>query len=177
MKFTYHISFALWYLLSLLPLWLLYVISDLVYFPLYYVARYRRKVVRQNLAKSFPGKTEKEIVRTEKQFYQWFCDYVVETVKLMSMSKEQTRRRMTFSGVDDIVAAMDETGKNFCFVYLGHYGNWEWIASLPYWCPDDVKCGQIYHPLRNKAMDKLFLRLRGQFGGVCIPMKETLRKL
>ena len=177
MKFTYHISFALWYLLSLLPLWLLYVISDLVYFPLYYVIRYRRKVVRQNLTNSFPEKDEKEIIRTEKQFYQWFCDYVVETVKLMSMPKEQTRRRMTFSGVDDIVAAMDETGKNFCFVYLGHYGNWEWIASLPYWCPDDVKCGQIYHPLRNKAMDKLFLRLRGQFGGVCIPMKETLRKI
>lgn len=177
MKLAYIISFALWYLLSLLPLKVLYVISDLVYFPLYHVVRYRRKVVRQNLTTSFPEKDIKEIIRIEKGFYAWFCDYVVETIKLMSMSKEQTRRRMTFGGVDHIVADMEQTGKTFCFVYLGHYGNWEWIASLPYWCPDDVKCGQIYHPLRNKTVDRLFLRLRGLFGGVCIPMKETLRKI
>lgn len=177
MKIIYYIVFTIWYLISLLPLSVLYFVSDILYYPLYYVVRYRRKVVRQNLVNSFPEKSEEEITRIEKKFYSWFCDYVVETLKLMSMSKEQTRRRMTFSGVDDIVAAMEKTGKNFCFVYLGHYGNWEWIASLPYWCPDDVKCGQIYHPLRNKAMDKLFLRLRGQFNGVCIPMKETLRKI
>lgn len=177
MKIIYYIVFTIWYLISLLPLRVLYFVSDILYYPLFYVVRYRRKVVRQNLVNSFPEKSEEEITRIEKKFYSWFCDYVVETLKLMSMSKEQTRRRMTFSGVDDIVAAMEKTGKNFCFVYLGHYGNWEWIASLPYWCPDDVKCGQIYHPLRNKAMDKLFLRLRGQFNGVCIPMKETLRKI
>jgi KDO2-lipid IV(A) lauroyltransferase len=72
---------------------------------------------------------------------------------------------------------MEKEDKNFCFVYLGHYCNWEWIASLPYWCPDDVKCGQIYHPLYNKAFDRLFLRLRNQFGGECIAMKETLRRI
>ena len=177
MKLVYHIVFALWYLLSLLPLRVLYFVSDILFYPLYYAIRYRRKVVRQNLVKSFPEKNEKEIIFIEKKFYRWFCDYVVETIKQFSMSKKQMTRRMTFSGVDDIVAAMEKEGKNFCFVYLGHYCNWEWIASLPYWCPDDVLCGQIYHPLRNKAFDRLFLDLRGQFGGVCIPMKETLRKI
>lgn len=177
MNIVYNLSFALWYLLSLLPLQVLYRVSDILYYPLYYVVRYRRQVVRQNLTGSFPEKSEKEIIRIEKEFYAWFCDYVVETVKQMSMSKHQMMRRMTFSGVDDIVKAMDQEDKKFCFVYLGHYGNWEWIASLPYWVPADVKCGQIYHPLRNKAVDRLFLRLRNQFGGVCIPMKETLRKI
>lgn len=177
MNIVYNLSFALWYLLSLLPLQVLYRVSDILYYPLYYVVRYRRQVVRQNLTGSFPEKSEKEIIRIEKEFYAWFCDYVVETVKQMSMSKHQMMRRMTFSGVDDIVKAMEQENKNFCFVYLGHYGNWEWIASLPYWIPADVKCGQIYHPLRNRAVDRLFLRLRNQFGGVCIPMKETLRKI
>lgn len=174
---VYNLSFALWYLLSLLPLQVLYRVSDILYYPLYYVVRYRRQVVRQNLTGSFPEKSEKEIIRIEKEYYAWFCDYVVETVKQMSMSKHQMMKRMTFSGVDDIVKAMEQENKNFCFVYLGHYGNWEWIASLPYWVPADVKCGQIYHPLRNRAVDRLFLRLRNQFGGVCIPMKETLRKI
>lgn len=177
MKITYYIAYALWYLLSLLPLWLLYFVSDLLFFPTYYLARYRRKIVRQNLTGSFPEKDLKEIVRIEKRFYHFFCDYIVETIKLFSMSEEQMKRRMVFKGVDHIVSAMEKEDKNFCFVYLGHYCNWEWIASLPYWCPDDVKCGQIYHPLYNKAFDRLFLRLRNQFGGECIAMKETLRRI
>lgn len=177
MKITYYIAYALWYLLSLLPLWLLYFVSDLLFFPTYYLARYRRKIVRRNLTGSFPEKDLKEIVRIEKRFYHFFCDYIVETIKLFSMSEEQMKRRMVFKGVDHIVNAMEKEDKNFCFVYLGHYCNWEWIASLPYWCPDDVKCGQIYHPLYNKAFDRLFLRLRNQFGGECIAMKETLRRI
>ena len=177
MKITYYIAYALWYLLSLLPLWLLYFVSDLLFFPTYDLARYRRKIVRRNLTGSFPEKDLKEIVRIEKRFYHFFCDYIVETIKLFSMSEEQMKRRMVFKGVDHIVSAMEKEDKNFCFVYLGHYCNWEWIASLPYWCPDDVKCGQIYHPLYNKAFDRLFLRLRNQFGGECIAMKETLRRI
>lgn len=177
MKITYYIAYALWYLLSLLPLWLLYFVSDLLFFPTYYLARYRRKIVRRNLTGSFPEKDLKEIVRIEKRFYHFFCDYIVETIKLFSMSEEQMKRRMVFKGVDHIVSAMEKEDKNFCFVYLGHYCNWEWIASLPYWCPDDVKCGQIYHPLYNKAFDRLFLHLRNQFGGECIAMKETLRRI
>lgn len=177
MKITYYIAYALWYLLSLLPLWLLYFVSDLLFFPTYYLARYRRKIVRRNLTGSFPEKDLKDIVRIEKRFYHFFCDYIVETIKLFSMSEEQMKRRMVFKGVDHIVSAMEKEDKNFCFVYLGHYCNWEWIASLPYWCPDDVKCGQIYHPLYNKAFDRLFLRLRNQFGGECIAMKETLRRI
>ena len=76
-----------------------------------------------------------------------------------------------------LVKKLEEENKNFCFIYLGHYCNWEWIASLPYWVPEDILCGQIYHPLYNKAFDRLFLRLRNQFGGECISMKETLRRI
>lgn len=178
MKMVYYLVFTFWYLLSLLPLGILYVVSDiLLYLPLYYLLRYRRKVVRTNLLNSFPNKPLKDIVRIEKGFYHFLCDYMVETIKLMSMSKEQLKRRMTFGGVDEIVHKMEEQHKTFCFVYLGHYCNWEWIASLPYWVPEDVLCGQIYHPLYNKAMDKLFLRLRNHFGGECIAMKETLRRI
>ena len=84
---------------------------------------------------------------------------------------------MTFEGIDVITSEMEKNDKDLCFVYLGHYGNWEWIASLAYWTPDDFLCAQIYHPLRNKAFDKLFLNLRNQFGGECIPMKVTLRRI
>ena len=177
MNILYHLAFAFWYACSLLPLRFLYVVSDMLYYPLYYVVRYRRRVVRKNLTESFPEKTTAEIIRIEKQFYAFFCDYVVETLKQFSMSEKQMRRRMTFSGTDDIIRDMEREGKHFTFIYLGHYCNWEWIASMPYWFPEKTLCGQIYHPLYNKAFDRLFLKLRSQYGAICIPMKETLRKI
>ena len=91
----YYSVFFLWYLLSLLPLRFLYFISDLLFYPLYYCIRYRRKIIRNNLSNSFPEKDLKEIVQIEKQFYSFFCDYIVETLKLFSISKKQLMRRMT----------------------------------------------------------------------------------
>ena len=176
MKLIYYSVFFLWYLLSLLPLRVLYVVSDLLFFPLYYIIRYRRRIVRRNLETSFPDKSPDEIGRIERDFYHFFGDYVMETLKLFSMSKRQMRRRMTFGGLDALRAELQGAGKKTCFVYLGHYCNWEYVASLANWVPD-FHCGQIYHPLYNRAFDQLFLRLRSQFGGECIPMKETLRRL
>lgn len=178
MRIFYYIVFGLWYLLSLLPLWVHYLFSDLVLFPLlYYLIGYRRKVVQANLKGAFPEKGNCELATIEKGFYHFLCDYMVETVKAFTMSKEQMMRRMTFSGQEQIVETMEREGKQFCFVYLGHYCNWEWIASLTYWVPAEFHCAQIYHRLRNTAMDALFLRLRSRYGGECIPMKETLRRI
>lgn len=177
MKIVYYIVFFTWYLLSLLPLKILYFISDILFLLVYYIVRYRRTIVRKNLLGSFPEKPKEKIIEIEKQYYHFFCDYIVETLKLFSISKEELKKRMTFSGIEEIEREMHEKDRTFCFAYLGHYCNWEWIASLPYWVSDDMLCGQIYHPLYNKAFDKLFLNLRNKFGGTSIPMKETLRRI
>lgn len=177
MKLLYYLFYAGWYLLSLLPFWLLYLISDGLYYLLYHVVRYRRRVVRKNLVNSFPEKSEAEIVRIEKEFYAFFCDCAVETIKQFSMSEAEMKRRMTFTGIDELQRDMRERGTNFAFIYLGHYCNWEWIASMAMAFDKDITSGQIYHPLYNKAFDRLFLDLRSRYGGVCIPMKETLRRI
>ena len=177
MNIVYHLVFAFWYVCSLLPFRVLYALSDALFYPLYYVVRYRRRVVRRNLVESFPEKTEEEIVHIEKQFYSFFCDYIVETLKQLSLSEKEIRRRMTFSGTDDLIRDMERDDKHYTFIYLGHYCNWEWIASMPYWFPKGTVCGQIYHPLYNKAFDRLFLEMRSRYGAQCIPMKETLRKI
>lgn len=90
-KTVYNIVFAFVWLLSVLPLWILYRLSDGLYYIMYYVARYRRRLVRKNLTASFPDKTEDEIVKIEKKFYSWLCDYFVETVKLATMSEQQIK--------------------------------------------------------------------------------------
>ena len=89
---TYHIIRTLWKLMSLLPMGVLHFFSDLIYFPLYYVARYRRKVVHTNLTNAFPEKSEQEIIKIEKKFYSAFCDYIVENLKLMDMNPEKAKK-------------------------------------------------------------------------------------
>ena len=169
----YYIVFSFWFLASLLPLRLLYVFSDLLYYPLYYGVRYRRKVVRNNLVSSFPEKDMKEIIQIEKDFYSFFCDYMVETVKLFSMSKKEMQKRMTFEGTELVTDAFD-AGRS-CSCYLGHYCNWEWVSSLPIHLGRPEICGQVYHPLENAAFDKLFLHLRSRFGAKSITMNDTFR--
>ena len=102
-----YFVFSILYVLSLLPMRLLYVVSDGLYIIVYRLVGYRRKLVRKHLESCFPEKDKDFIVKTEKGFYHWFCDYVVETVKLLTMSRETLRRRMVFKGVelvDEIVA-------------------------------------------------------------------------
>jgi len=175
MKILYYLVLSLWYLLSLLPLSVLYVLSDGLYLILYHIVGYRKKVVRQNLASSFPEKTATELRQIEHDFYHFFCDYLVESIKMKTMSREEMKRRMVFKGMDIIQQSVNE-GQSVA-VYLGHYCNWEWVASLPMWLTGNVKCGQIYHPIENKDFDRLFLSQRQRFDALCIPMQDTLRKI
>lgn len=178
MKWYFMPVWGFFYLLSLLPFRVLYFVSDVLLFPLvYYIIRYRRGLVRRQLSESFPERDDVELRQIARRFYHFLCDYIVETIKLMSMSQEEIRRRIQFVGVDQVPRDMEATGHNFALVYLGHYGNWEWVSSFPLWIPEDVHGGQIYHPLRNKSVDKMFLDIRQQFGAQCIPMKETYRRL
>jgi len=175
MKLLYYIVFAVWYVFSLLPLRILYVLSDLLFWLLYAVVGYRKAVIRKNLKESFPEKSEEELRKIERGFYRFFCDYLVETIKMMTISKENIHRRLTFKGtelVDEIV----ESGQS-CAVYLGHLGNWEWVTSLPLWVTPKAQCGQIYHPLENKEFDRLFLYSRQRLGAKCIAMQDTLREI
>lgn len=163
------------YFLSLLPLRVHYYFSDVICFIVYRVIGYRRDIVWQNLTSSFPDKSERERKSIEHGFYHWFCDYLVETIKLISISEQQLKGRMVFKGIDTVDKVVGE-GQS-CAVFLGHYCNWEWVTSLPLWVCKEVQFGQIYHVLENPSIDKFFLKLRQRFGAVCIPMAETLRKV
>ena len=175
MKILYYLTLAVWYSLSLLPLRVHYLLSDCLFWILYGMIGYRKRVVRSNLASSFPEKTEAELQQIERGFYHFFCDYLVESIKLLTISHEELKRRLVFKGTETVNEVV-ESGQS-CAVYLGHYCNWEWITSLPLWVTAKAQCGQIYHPIENKDFDRLFLRLRQRMGAVCIPMQDTLRKI
>ena len=175
MKILYYIIYAVWYVFSLLPMRVHYVISDLMFWLLYKLVGYRRDVVRKNLTESFPEKSEEELRRIERGFYHFFCDYLVETVKLMTISREEMKRRVVFKHAE-LVDEIMGSGQSIA-LYLGHYCNWEWVSSIPLWLNPNAWCGQVYHPLENKDFDKLFLKIRERMDAHSIAMQDTLREV
>lgn len=171
----YYIIYGLVYLLSILPFWVLYGLADFLFIIIYYVARYRRKIVRKNLCNSFPEKSEKEIKSIERKFYRWFCDYLFETFKLLSISDKNLLKHIDFVGLERLEDAFDR-GQD-CATILGHYCNWEWLSAtgLGYKRHPEAITGLIYHRLRSKAMDRLFLKLRNAHKGFCVKKAYTLR--
>lgn len=177
MKLLQVIAYAAFYLVSLLPYRALYVLADVLHVIVYDVVRYRLKVVRHNIATSFPEKSPAELRSIERGFYRWLCDYFVETIKLMTVSREELLRHVEFRGTELIEDSFDR-GQT-CAGILGHYGNWELLSAtgITFRRHPEAVVGLIYHPLRNQVFDRLFIKIRQSMGGVCVPKQDILRYL
>lgn len=174
-KVMYYLLFSIVYVVSLLPLRVLYVLSDAAYIILYHVVGYRLSLVRRSLRDSFPTKSDEELLTTERRFYHFFCDYIFETIKLASISKEEMRRRVKFTGLEHIYNGIDE-GHNVA-LYLGHYCNWEWVTSVGLHLPEEALGCQVYHILENKVFNALMLTIRSNMGTESISMQNILRRI
>lgn len=174
-KIQYFFLYSWTKLHALLPMRALYVLSDILYFWICIVGKYRIKVVRRNLKAAFPDKNEKELRKVERDFYHHFCDYLVETLKLMHISERELQRRAYVTNPEFINDLMDKGHTTFV-VYMGHYGNWEWFSGSTTRF-NNLKMYQIYRPLNNKAADKLFLKLRTRFGSFCMAKNNTVREM
>ena len=169
--------YGTWYALSLLPLWMHYLFSDILYLVLAYLLRYRHRVVWKNLKTSYPDKSDKELKTLQHQFYRHFCDILVETVKYTSITDKNIMRRMTFKGADKVAEILN-SGQSVALL-LGHYGNWEWVSSLVLWVrpliTNNTVMGQIYHPLEIEVINRVVLKTRDRMKSDSVSMKETLR--
>lgn len=172
---AYYITYTFWRLLSAMPSRILYYISDFIYLIIYRIIGYRKKVVRKNLTTSFPEKSSEEIKLIEKKFYKGLCDYFMETIKMLNMPAEKINRRIKFENTEEINKLVSE-GRNVT-VYMSHSFNWEYVTSLPLHLIEEAHCGQIYHPLENEYFNKLFKKIRGQYGSENITMRNTLRRI
>lgn len=171
----FTLVYAFFYMLSLLPMWVLYRLADVGYLLIYYVLKYRRGIVRQNLVSSFPEKTNSEIVNIEKQFYRWFADYFLESIKLLSISRRQLAKRLTIINADLIENDFKE-GTHVAAI-LGHYCNWEWLSAVTIGLPNNRVVALVYKPIKNKIINHLFYCLRSSQRGVPVAKNDILRAL
>jgi KDO2-lipid IV(A) lauroyltransferase len=169
----YYIFYGINWFLSFLPLWILYFISDFIYLLLFYFPSYRRKVVETNLKNSFPEKTPEEIRLIEKKFYKHLADLLIETFKLLHMSKKEQNKRFTYSNIGIIDKLREE--KRDIIAVLGHYNNWEWPTMLPEYL--QYKTVIIYKPLQNKYFNSFINKQRSKDGIVLTPMSAIIREI
>jgi len=167
-----HIGVFFLYLLSLLPLSVLFFFARLLYYLLYYVIGYRKKVVRQNLINSFPEKSFGEIVSIEKKFFGFLADLIFEIIKMTTISRKETLKRVKFSGLAQLEKHFN-AGESV-LACTGHYGNWE-LGTLALGLNIPAKTMVIFKPLTNKIFEDWFNDFRTRYGNIFIAMRQTLR--
>ncbi|WP_195475036.1 lysophospholipid acyltransferase family protein [Bacteroides finegoldii] len=174
-KLIYWLVYGGMWLFSALPFRVLYVLSDFNYLLMYHVGRYRRKVVRENLEKSFPEKTEAERLQIERKFYRYLSDYMLEDLKLLHMSAEDLCQRMIYKNTELYLELTEKYGG--IIVMIPHYANYEWLIGMgSVMKPGDVPV-QVYKPLKDKYLNELFKQIRSRFGGYNIPKHSTAREI
>jgi len=164
----YYIVFPIVYCISLLPWRILYIISDALYFLAYYIIKYRRKVVYNNLLIAFPEKSPKERVKIEKEFYHHLIDSFVETVKLISISRKDFDKHciVDATAVNNLYAS----GKNVQ-ILAGHFFNWEFL-NLGMSANINYPFIGVYMNISSKTVSRILIPMRKKFGTILIPASE-----
>lgn len=147
--------------LAYLPLCVHYLFATLLWPVVYYVARYRVKVVRENLRRSFPEKSQKELRKTERQYYRHLADLVVEGLYNMRASLRLVKKHYLFEN-EEILEPFYKENRSIVLL-SSHYNNWEYmITSLN---------SRISHhaigvgkPLDNKGFGRFITARRARYG-------------
>lgn len=161
-------------IISRLPLPILYLFSDFLFFLSFNLVKYRRKIVYKNLKNAFPSKQEQEIRDIERNFYSNLCDYAVETLKLLTISEKDLRKRMIYKN-PELVEAYKQKGQSVIYV-TSHQFNWEWlVAAGDLYLPIPVDF--VYQPLSSKFFDQFSLFIRTRFGAYPIKRAEVAREI
>jgi len=160
--------------LAKLPFSVLYLLSDFLFFVGFRIIKYRRAIVWDNLKNSFPSKDHEELRVIEKNFYANLCDYAVETLKLLSISKHELSRRMSYTNPEILKPYVDRNQS--VILMASHQFNWEWLmvsgsANLP------LKLDFIYQRVSSQSFDHLIMQCRTRFGGYPIERKQTAREV
>ncbi|MBT8393788.1 MAG: lipid A biosynthesis acyltransferase [Flavobacteriaceae bacterium] len=170
---AYLIIYPFLWLISILPFRLLYAFSDLLYIFIYKIFGYRKRTVKENLNLVFPEKSKEEVNRIMNKFYHHLCDMIVESIKSMTISEAQMKKRYVFTNVE-IIRELGKANKSIALM-CGHYASWEWIFILQTYI--EHRGYAIYKKLANKYFDRLVKRIRAKYNSYLITTKESIAVL
>jgi len=169
----FYLLYPLIWVLTLLPLWIQYLLSDLLFALNFLFIGYRKKVVYLNLRNSFPEKSNKDIRIIARKFYRHFFDQIIESIALIHMSPKRILKHIRFKN-PEVIEDLYKKNKGVILV-TGHHGNWEWHTPLQMLVSH--KTLAIYKPLNNKHFDRMYINIRSRYGMTPVPMNSILREL
>lgn len=173
-RLVFLLAYPILWLISVLPFWLFYLVSDMVYFIVYHIARYRRKTVSENLRLVFPEKSSEEIANIRKKFYKHMVDMFLEMIKSITISNDELKKRFEFTNLEEIVKI--RSMNKSIIVACGHYASYEWMNSLQLYGLDYRAFG-IYKKIRNPHFDKLVKDIRGRYDGTLISTSKATKTI
>lgn len=166
----YILIYPFIWIVSILPFPVLYLLSDCVCFLVYRIFKYRKRVVRGNIAMTLPHLSEKERTIIEKKFYGHLCDLFLEMIKTLSISKKEIEKRYTFSNME-VYYDLEKKEKSIALL-CAHYASYEWAVSMNYHI--HFMGYGVYKKLANPYFDKLVRKIRSKFKSQLIDSKETI---
>ncbi|MEI6138148.1 MAG: lysophospholipid acyltransferase family protein [Mariniphaga sp.] len=169
----YYLLRSVTWIVSKMPLRLLYFFSDLMYYPIYYIFRYRRRVVAQNLFNSFPEKSKAELEVIAKKFYHHLCDLFIEMLYFDRMSVEFGKKCVKYKNLELPNSYLDSGRNVICL--LGHYNNWEWFSLWTLYT--NYKFYPVYKKLRSGSFDRFYYNLRCRFGAIPLERSDTFKQM
>ena len=159
-------------LVAILPFRVIYILSDIMYFIIYYIVGYRKKVVYENLKHSFPEKSQQEINTIMKKFFQHLCDVSLETLKYSRMNEKVVDERVKMRGME-IIEEYYKQGKSVILLTM-HYNNWEWTGAMQRYMTAEFS--YVYNDLRsNREFENFMLKSRVHLGGKSVPVGHSVR--
>lgn len=170
---TFYFITGLLNILSLLPLKVLYLFADFIAWLLFNIIRYRKSIVYENLASSFPSKNSEELSQIMRRFYSHFADLLVETLKLLHLSQTELSKHIQYEN-PEILEHLHTEGRH-AIVLTAHLGNWEWLLGLTSASPYHTM--SVYKPLSDKRFDTFFNKVRSRFGTSMVSMRGTIREI
>ncbi|MDO6737164.1 lysophospholipid acyltransferase family protein [Wenyingzhuangia sp. 2_MG-2023] len=172
-KLIFWILYPVIFLLSKLPLWFLYGVSNLLYYLFYYVIKYRRSTIRKNLKLCFPEKSDKERLIIEKKSFHHFLDIFIEMLKGFGIPQKEIDKRYKYINPE---VFREIEGLNKSVILLGaHYGNWEWLFNINH--HTSLQCYGAYKRLKNKHFDKYVKENRSRFGSNFVQTNDTIPQI
>lgn len=166
----YLFLYPIFWLISILPFRLLYLLSDCIFFLIYRVIKYRKRVVRTNIAMALPHLSVKERQEVERKFYSHMCDMFLEMVKTMSISRKEIEKRFKITNLDEYLE-LEKKNKSIALL-CAHYASYEWVISMNYYTT--YKGYGIYKKIANPHFDALVKKIRSRFKAYLITTKETI---
>lgn len=170
-RFVYILSWMFIQFFRVLPFGVMQVISRFFYYIVFYLIRYRRKVVYDNIRNAFPDKTNDEIMALNRRFYKYFLDMISETIKGYTMSIPDLKRRFIALN-PELTDRLYQQGRSVMMIG-GHYGNHEWgkILGKQLQHPFQV----VYTTFSNPYVEAYQQKTRSMYDMDVLPVKKLMR--